>query len=138
MIDTSDRLLMSDSLLGMVPELETESVSVSKFSDSFIVATLDFTEAGIADILVGSISGLSIENNSTEIKLDIRVNIDEAFGIIKKFKTTGLSCRMFYMHLDDDEIVMEGPFKFSSPKIMNFDHQNKMCTLGVDLIKFGR
>jgi hypothetical protein len=42
------------------------------------------------------------------------------------------------MHLDDDEIVMEGPFKFSSPKIMNFDHQNKMCTLGVDLIKFGR
>jgi hypothetical protein len=136
MIDTSDRLLMSDSLLGMVPELEAESAS--NFSDSFIVATLDFTEAEIADILVGSISGLSIENNSTEIKLDIRVNINEAFGVIKKFKTTGLSCRMFYMHLDDDEIVMQGPFKISSPKIMSFDHQNKMCTLGVDLIKFGR
>jgi len=132
MIDNTDRILMSDDIRGMVPELETESLK--DYNDSFVVATIDLSNEGHTDILVGSVAGISFENAS-EIKLDVRVNIDEAFRTVKKHKTTGLSCRMFYMYLGDDELLLEGPYKISSSKMMDFDHQNKMCTLGVDLIK---
>lgn len=132
MIDNSDRLLMSDDIKGMIPELESETLNV--YNDSFVVATLDLSVDESTDIIVGSVAGISFES-SAEIKLDVRVNIDEAFRVIKKYKTAGLSCRMLYMYLGDDELSFEGPYGISCPKMMDFDHQNKMCTLGVDLIK---
>ena len=86
MIDNTDRILMSDDIRGMVPELETESLK--DYNDSFVVATIDLSNEGHTDILVGSVAGISFENAS-EIKLDVRVNIDEAFRTVKKHKTTG-------------------------------------------------
>jgi hypothetical protein len=134
MIDDSNRLLMSDSIKGMVPELEDDQIE--QLSDSYVMTTFQFLLEGTEKILGGSLVGISLENLE-EIKLDVRVNLGDAYDIIKKYveETSRLSCGMFYMHLGDSEIPFSGPFEVSRPKIHDFDHQNKMCTLGVDLIK---
>jgi len=126
--DRSNRLLMSDSIRGMIPELEEEYIA--SLGDSYVIITL----TDLTSITSGILVGISIECLA-EIKLDIRVKLNEAFSTIKNYTTSGLSCRLLYMHLSDDEICLPGPFKISSPKILDIDHQNKMCTLGVDLIK---
>lgn len=126
--DSANRLLMSDSIRGMIPDLEEEYIS--KLSDSYVIASLSDTNFVVSGILVG----VSLENHG-EIKIDIRIKLNEAYNAIKNYTTSGLSCRLLYMHLGDDEICLPGPYKISSPKILDIDPQNKMCTLGVDLIR---
>lgn len=126
--DSANRLLMSDSIKGMIPDLEEEYIS--KLSDSYVIASLSDTNYVVSGILVG----VSLENHG-EIKIDIRIKLNEAYNAIKNYTTSGLSFRMFHMHLGDDEICLPGPYKISSPKILDIDPQNKMCTLGVDLIR---
>ena len=124
---------MSESIKGMIPDLDEES-SLKDCNDSFLIASIDLSEDDQVNILVGSVSGVSFENMS-EIKLDVRASIDESFKAIKKYVSTGLSCRMLYLYLGNNELFMEGPYSVSFPKMMDFDHQNKMCTLCLDLIK---
>ena len=122
---------MSDALKGMVPELEEDQIRT--YNDAFVVTTLEVNDGETSKIIVGSLDGFSQDENS-EIKLDVRVEVREAYDVIKMYTSTRLSSRMLYLHLGDDEIPFEGPYKISNPKIMSFDHQNRMCTLGVDLI----
>ena len=130
--DNSNRVLMSDSLKGLVPELEEESFA--SFNDAFVVMTLEISTFEGSQIVIGSLDGISFESLS-ELKIDIRVNVKEAYDIIKLYTKTGISSRMLLLHLGDDEISLQGPYKISNPKMMSFDHQNRMCTLGLDLIK---
>lgn len=133
MIDeTKNRVLMSDSLKGVLSEFDEEQIQSA--SESFIVITLAVGAGGETDLLSGSLVGISFESLS-EIKLDIRVSTREAYDIIKKYSATGLSSSMFFMHLGNDEIVFQGSYKISNPNATSFDHQIRMCTLGVDLIK---
>lgn len=122
---------MSDDIKGMVPELEEDKIS--EYSDSFVVAALDMSSETEQFVIAGSLTGLSIESLGS-LKIDIKTALKDAYTVIKKYKTAGLSTRMFYLHLDDDEIYFEGPYKVTSPKLLEFDHQNKMCVLGIDLI----
>lgn len=122
---------MSDDIKGMVPELEEDKIS--EYSDSFVVAALDMSSETEQFVIAGSLTGLSIESLGS-LKIDIKTALKDAYSVIKKYKTSGLSTRMFYLHLDDDEIYFEGPYKVTSPKLLEFDHQNKMCVLGIDLI----
>jgi len=132
MIDDNDnRLLMSDSLKGMIPDLEDDQLK--SLSDAFVIATVEMLFDQNIEIIAGSLVGVSLEN--FESKIDIRVSLKDAYEIIKKFKTSRLSCRVFYLHRGDDEICFEGSYKISSAKIMDFDRQLKMCTVGFDLIK---
>lgn len=133
MIDDSNRLLMSDSIKGMVPELEDEQIV--SLSDSYVMVTFQFLVDDTEKILGGSLVGIAFDTQE-EAKIDARVNLGDAYDIIKKYvQTSRLSCGVFYMHLGDNEIPFVGPFAVAHPKIHDFDHQNKMCTLGVDLIK---
>jgi hypothetical protein len=126
--DSSNRLLMSDSIRGMIPDLEEEYITT--LGDAYVIITLTDLPSVTSGILVG----ISIESLA-EIRLDMRVKLNEAYNTIKNYTTSGLSCRLLYMHLGNDEICLPGPYKISSPKILDIDPQNKMCTLGVDLIR---
>lgn len=133
MIDeTKNRILMSDSLKGVLPEFEEEQLKA--FSESFVVTTLEVLWNDTSELISGSLVGISFESLE-EIKLDIRVSTKEAYDIIKKYTSSGLTSRVFFLHLGDDEIVFQGNYQISNPKAHSFDHQNRMCTLGVDLIK---
>jgi hypothetical protein len=135
MNDATNRLLMSDSLRGMVPELEEDKIR--DMSDAFLVGGMEliYDDMDEIDVLAGKIEGISFEALST-IKLDVRLELKKAYDTIKKYASTGLSCRMFYLYHGDDELIFEGPYKISSSKLLDFDFENKMCTLGVDLVKF--
>ena len=130
--DNSNRVLMSDSLRGLVPELEDDDIKA--FSESFVVTTIEISTINDSRIIIGSLDGLSFESIG-DLKIDIRVKVKDAYDIIKLYTQTGISSRLLLMHLGDDEISLQGPFKISSPKMMSFDHQNKMCILGLDLNK---
>lgn len=131
MNDVDDRLLMSDSIRGMVPELEEEQVI--KLVDAFVVVTLEMSRDSITDIVSGRLVGVSHEEKVT--KLDIRLGNDVAYGLFKTIVQDSLTCVNVYLHLAEDETKFSGPFKVTSPKLVDFDSQHKMCTLGLDLIK---
>lgn len=132
-MEDANTLLMSDSLKGMVPELEEPSQE--QHSDfSIIYAVLGLYSQDYSDPLAGRAVGFSHEKTG-EIKVDVRIKTIEAYEFFKKLKTTRLSCGMLYLYLGDDEICFDGPYEVSCPRIFDMDLQNKMCTLGVDLIK---
>lgn len=129
MIQGDDRLIMSDSLRGRIQDLEQEDLQNS--DDNSFVAALEFE----FDLILGNLSGISIENNCQCLKVDICTSLNEAYQVIKEVSNSKLSCRVFYLRLGSDELCIEGPFEVSSAKMLEIDRQNKLCVLGVDLIK---
>jgi len=132
-IRDENRLLISDSLLDAVPDLVEDHISKTD-SVEILIAGLEIIDETAGEALAGKVLGFSIESDDS-IKLDIHTKSRRAYDFIKKYKTTGLSCRMLYLYFGDDELHMEGPFKISTPKIFDFDQQMSMCTLAIDLIK---
>lgn len=130
--DKDNRLLMSDSLLGMIPDFEDKQIKL--LSNTFIIAALEILIDQNVDVFTGSLVGISFEKLE-EIKLDIRLELNVAYDIIKKFKSSEFLCKMLYLHYVDDEICFEGPFKIFSTKVMDFDRESRLCTVGFDLIK---
>ena len=131
MIEDKDRILMSDSIRGMVPELEEEQMRT--FEDAFVIASFELRREESVDILSGKVVGVSCEERAT--KIDVRLHNHEAYGLFKSAMQGALVCDNLYLWLGTDETKLSGPFKMTSPKMLDFDHQHKMCTLGVDLIK---
>ena len=130
--DEEDRLLMSDSLVGMVPDLEKQEILNQ--ADAFLVSALEVeTENGI-EIIAGSVVGLSIDEDI--LKVDMRTSINKSFNLIKSMKYfSNIHCRYLYLQQGREEIIFEGIYTIKSPRILDFDHKERMCTLGVDLIK---
>jgi len=129
MIDTSSRLLMSEEIQGMVPQLEDDAFQ--KFEDAFIVGVL---EIALDDSpLVGNITGLAIDDN---VKFDFRVSLSSAYSVITRAALgKQMTCTAYQLHLGDDTIRVPGPYTIQSPRMIDIDHSTKMCVLAVDLIK---
>ena len=132
--DASNRLLMSDSIKGMIPDLEEDKVK--NMNDAFLVGVFEiiYDSFDDIDVMAGKVEGISFESQG-DIKIDVRLDTKKAYDTIKKYTTTGLSCRMLHLHHGDDELRIEGDYRFSSAKLFDFDIEKKMCTLGVDLVK---
>jgi hypothetical protein len=131
-VHDENRLLLSDSLRDVLPELDEESLD--EMSQAIIVVAMSlFVGDSLHDVFAGKILGFS--KDSDVVKLDIYTDLKSAYSVIKKYSTTGLSCRNFYLRLNGDEISFEGRFRVSSSKIFDIDQQVKMCTLGIDLIR---
>ena len=131
--DSSSRLMMSDSIKGQVPELESDETA--KFDDGFVIVVIEtkVDEASSDRLLVGSLVGFGHED---VVKIDLRVPIVDAFAVVKKtMDESPMTCEGYQMHLGTEVARQTGPFKLSSPRVMDFDHANKMCTLAVDLIR---
>ena len=121
---------MSDSLRGMVPELEDERLD--EIEDSFVIVALALDTEDIP-VIAGSLVGISHE--MTSIKLDMRLPIQSSYTFFKSCMTSEAVCKICHLSYMNENIDLKGPFLISSPRIVDFDRQNKMCTLGVDLIK---
>lgn len=126
-----DNLLMSDSLQGMVPEIEEQLLS---YEDSIIIAGIDYRTANFKDVIAGSVVGISFEADT--IKVDIRKNVGELYRFVAFcLRNPEAECHGLYLQNGKDEMVLQGPFKITSPKLTDIDHKEKTCTLGLDLIK---
>jgi len=125
----SDRILMSDSLKGMIPELE----EATKYSDHFVVATLMLEVANEQRTLVGSMHGVSL---GEDVKIDLRSTIEDSFFFVKLFSEgTQITCKNIQLTLGDHSFDRSNILRVSSVKMIEIDHQNKMCTLALDLIE---
>ena len=129
MIENDDKLMMSDSIKGLIPDFDENQIK--SFEDSFIIGTLELQFNEVVDLLSGTLIGFSLEKDT--IKFDIRIKTSEAFNFFKNLEN--LSCRSIYMHLGNEEICLRGNYKISSPKMMDFDHKTKTCILGIDLFE---
>lgn len=127
-----DNLMMSDSIRGQIPDLEDDAVK--KLEDSFLVAALEVKFGDSIEPLVGSTVGLSFESDMN-ISVDLRVSTPDAFDLLKKHGAFAVECTTFYVYLGQEEICHRGPYRFTSLKVLDFDHQNKMCTLGIDMVR---
>jgi hypothetical protein len=130
MVEEENRLLMSDELRGMVPELDEQTKS---YEDSLVIASLVLTRAEDHHV-TGKVVGLSLENGK-EVKVDIRVDISTAFHVMKEVSTDVMTCKFCALILGGIEHFLDAPYAVSSSRMVDFDHHVKMCTLGLDLIK---
>jgi hypothetical protein len=132
MIDNAPpKQLMSDSLQGLIPDYEDQ---MNAFQDAFMIAFLVLVVDGKETELTGSLTGLSLESRDI-VKMDVRVKLETAYDVTKRFYVSDVTCHSVHFLLGNDVLPIEGNFKLSSPKIVDIDHQNKMCTLGVDLFR---
>ena len=133
MIDDKDnRLLMSDSLKGMVPTLEDEVVG--RLQDSFVIVSLETShdEKG-NDVLSGVCSGVSFE--ATSVKVDLRIELPRGYDFLKRILKETVICNRLYLSRGDDVMKIEGPYRIVSPRLSDFDYQDILCTMGIDLFK---
>jgi hypothetical protein len=133
MIDvTSNRLLMSDSIRGIIPDLEDDvSQIVAQASDSFIITALEIHGD---EAVVGSLDGISVDERI--VKLDVKLKLEQAYQLFNQVvagKET--TCEAVQLHLGDKMSRVPGPFKLVTPKMFGIDANNKMCVLAVDLIR---
>lgn len=127
MQENQNRLLVSDSLIDVI---EPDDAVISKYDDAFILGALFIKGLGP---LVGNISGIALE---AAVKIDMRVNIFEAYNIVSKMATgEEVFCDGYQLQFGGDEVNVMKNFRISSPKIMSIDHENRMCVLAVDLIE---
>lgn len=131
MTDDDSRILMSDSIRGMVPELEDDSSTLHE--DAFLIGTLEIRTNDVVEVVTGKLIGISKEPDVT--KIDLRLPNRDAYSLFRELVLSDLKCDRLYLHLADLETALTGPFRLVSPKLVDFDHQHKMCTLGVDLVK---
>lgn len=131
MEDDNGRLLMSDSLVGQIPDLDEDTVR--GLEDSFVMAVLHVVTEKGAEPVVGSVVGVSFESDKL-INMDIRTGLSEAFDLLRSYSSVQLRCEELLMKMGDTELSRTGPFTFTSLKILDFDHPTKMCTLGMDLV----
>ena len=129
MIDTNDnRLLMSDSLRGMVPELEDEVLE--RVQDGYISIALLQKDL---DPLTGICVGISYD--ATEVKIDMRVELHKAYQFMKRLMHEEVVSQELNLSLSNDFVVIHGPHRVKTPRLTDFDHSTKLCTLGIDLFK---
>lgn len=132
MIDEGDdRLLMSDSLRGVVPELEEEEIE--KYRDSYIVISVDLSDPE-EFILSGLCTGIVFEPTAT--KIDIKIPLVLGYELLMRLKSGKQTCKCLYLNRGKDILEYEGPYKVVSPRLTDFDRQTAMCNLGLDLTRY--
>ena len=131
MFDGQNKLMMSDSLKGLVPDLEEDVLK--NFEDTIIIVSLLLSLDDSEDILSGVLVGCS---NETEIvKVDFRLDTFQAYGWFAQFGTKNYVCnRLSLMYAEEIHEIL-GPFRLKCPKISDIDRQTKMSTFGIDLVR---
>ena len=123
---------MSDSLRGMIPELEEEQFNA--FQDAFVIVGLLVRSGEERHEITGNLVGVSVESRDV-VKIDVRTSVTAAYRSLKRHAEGGLTCDTCQMVLAAEATCLDGPYTVSSVKVLDFDHQNKMCTLALDLIR---
>lgn len=126
-----DKLLMSDSLQGMIPELEDQ---IKDYEDSIIVIGVEYAIENFKDVLAGSLVGISFEPDT--LKIDFRKKTNESYKFFNLcLKNAQIISNAVYLQNGEDESIIEGPFKIASPKLTDLDHKEKTCTISLDLVR---
>lgn len=126
--DSKPKELMSEDLQGVLQE---ENI-VNTFQESFISVIIVTQDK--EDSLIGSLVGVQLESN---IKLDMRVSLEDAYSFVSKILTNKISKLLsnIIFSYSDNSTVVKGPFEASSIKIVEIESNSKVCVLAIDLIR---
>jgi len=133
--DEQNNLFMSDSLEGMIPQLESDLIEDP--SPGFVVCALEIDLLKKIEAAVGTVLGFSFEGDTDLLKVDLRMETTKAYFLIKLYHELkeNMICRALYLQYDSDEIIFQGNYKFLSCKMLDINTKEKMCTFAADLIK---
>lgn len=121
---------MSKELDGVIPDLEEVQDQIA----SYVVLGMHCVDReGQSSVYSGTLVGVSIEDIS--IKLDISSSIEVAYDFISSSSRQGFSCSSCFLFFGDRETQIDGPYKIKCTRMLEIDREQKMCVLGVDLIK---
>lgn len=129
--EDTDLLMMSDSLKGNVPELEEQ---IRLVEDSIIIVGIEYYVGDEKEVLAGSVTGLSFEEKI--IKIDFKRSTSDAYKFLKLNLIQGeVTCKNLYFQNNEDDFVISGPFRITSPRLTDLDHKEKTCTIGLDFVR---
>jgi len=133
--DEQNNLFMSDSLEGMIPQLESELIEDP--SSGFVVCALEIDLLKSIEAVAGTVLGFSLEGDAELLKVDLRMETTKAYFLLKWYHELkeNMICRALYLQHDSDEIIFQGNYKFLSCKILDINLKEKICTFAADLIK---
>jgi hypothetical protein len=124
-----DRILMSDSLQGNMPELE--GGQVEEMAASFVIVTInvDFPGKGMLGF-AGSLRSLMYDGKTVE--LETAVQLDDGLRFLEDPKGWLLQ---FVLHPGEDEPIkrFETPHSVEGCRLMDIDYRRGMCTLLLQL-----
>ena len=128
-----DRLLMSESLEGNVPDLEDEKQTFSRYEDAFLIGVLEMTGILPDDSpIVGKLIGIA---NEEVIKIDLKISLNIAYKIMKMSFEKILVVNGFQVHHGKEFMRRLGPFTVKSPRLMDIDHEIRACVIALDLVR---
>lgn len=127
--DSEPRELMSEDLQNVLQEEEDIAKAYQESFISIVVLSQEKTDA-----LIGSLVGVQLEEN---IKLDMKVSIEDAYVFVSKILTNRISKIIpgIILAYGDNSTHIEGSFHAASVKIVELDANSKVCVLAIDLIK---
>lgn len=128
-MDEDEKLLMSDSLRGQIPDLE----QLDSQDDYFVIFALVARSKFTAEIIIGTLVGISVEPDI--VKVEMRIETSKAYDFLTAHMSTGWECLEYHLQTASKDYTETGPFRISSPRMMDFDKSDKHCTLGFDLLK---
>jgi hypothetical protein len=122
---------MSDSLKGTVPEFE--DAEVGEQSKNFIIAILEIViNKSKTEPLMGSLVGIELGDN---VKIDFKMLLSDAFSTIGLFNQGKIDINSIQLHLLNDVMYIDGPFKITSMKLIDIDQTLQLCVLAIDLTR---
>jgi len=128
---STSKLLMSDSLKGTVPEFE--DAEVGEQSKNFIIAILEIViNKSKTEPLMGSLVGIELGDN---VKIDFKMLLSDAFSTIGLFNQGKIDINSIQLHLLNDVMYIDGPFKITSMKLIDIDQTLQLCVLAIDLTR---
>lgn len=133
--EESNNLFMSAELEGMIPEVEEELLEDP--GAGFVICALEIDFLNKIEAFAGTVLGFSFEGDEDLLKIDLKMDTRKAYSLFKSIQTLkdNLICRALYLQLGNEEITFNKNYKFSSPKILDIDPKEKICTFAADLIK---
>lgn len=125
-----DRFLVSDSIRDIIPDSQQDT-DVS--DDGFVIVAFSYTYGEISSVLVGSLLGISCEECS--VKVDMQVSVSDVYSLVLE-GIEGRSLENINLQTShaDSETSFSG-FQCKEIKVFDLDRSTKMCTLAIDLIR---
>lgn len=122
--NTEPKMLLSDSLQGMLPEDDLAQLDEMFISVAVVV---DAT----SPMLMGNLVGIEFGD---VVKIDMRIPIRMAFEFVAEYmKDCKKPAKFAAVMLAEDTVKVPGPFSISSFKIVDVDSSNKLCVVAIDL-----
>lgn len=126
-----NRLLMSDSLKGVVPELEDDMIR--KLEDAFVAVSFQLTHGDESEVLTAALLGCAVEEGMTRV--DFRLDTFDAYRWFSSFVKDQWRCEVVIFSHSERLLEIPGPFRVKCPKITDIDRKDKISTIGVDLFR---